>query len=153
VFARLLFLFVAIPLMELVLLLLLTEATNWKFTMLVVLTTGALGAYLAKHQGLIAFRRIRDDISRGQLPTAAALDAVMILFAGVMLLTPGVLTDLAGLSLLIPPVRRRYKAWLVDWLKARFHVQTQTTGEGTKPSIVIDSYVVDSAKSEEKGDT
>jgi hypothetical protein len=104
--------------------------------------------YLAKQQGLIAFRRIREDFARGRLPTAAALDAVMILFAGVMLLTPGVLTDIAGLSLLFPPVRRRYREWLVQWLKSRFPFQPVPSGDG-KPSVVIDSYVVDGNRSEQ----
>jgi UPF0716 protein FxsA len=148
VFARLLFLFVAVPFLELVFLILLTEATDWKFTILLVLATGTLGAFLAKQQGLIAFRRIREDLSRGRLPTAAALDAVMILIAGVMLLTPGVLTDIAGLSLLFPPVRRRYKEWLMQWLKSRFRLKPVQGGEG-KPSVVIDSYVVDSNPSQQ----
>lgn len=147
-FARLLFLFIAIPLLELVFLILLTEVTDWRFTILLVLATGTLGAYLAKQQGLIAFRRIREDFARGRLPTAAALDAVMILFAGVMLLTPGVLTDIAGLSLLFPPVRRRYREWLVQWLKSRFPFQPVPSGDG-KPSVVIDSYVVDGNRSEQ----
>jgi UPF0716 protein FxsA len=146
VFARLLFLFIAIPLLELVFLLLLTEATDWRFTIVLVLATGTLGAYLAKQQGLIAFRRIREDVSRGRLPTSAALDAVIVLFAGVMLLTPGVLTDIAGLSLLFPPVRRRYKEWLVQWLKSRFHVAAP--GVPAKTSVVIDSYVVDGRRAE-----
>jgi UPF0716 protein FxsA len=150
VFARLLFLFVAIPLLELVFLILLKEATNWTFTLLVVLATGTLGAYLTRQQGLIAFRRIREDAARGRLPTAAALDAVMILIAGAMLLTPGVLTDIAGLSLLFPPVRRRYKAWLVDWLKSRFRVASPASGGGP---IVIDSYVVESERSDKRDDS
>jgi UPF0716 protein FxsA len=147
VFARLLFLFIAIPLLELVFLIVLQQTTNWTFTILVVLATGMLGAFLAKQQGLIAYRRIREDLARGRMPAAAALDAVMILIAGVMLLTPGVLTDLAGLSLLLPPVRRRYKEWLVQWLQTRFRIQSPTSDRSQRP-IVIDSYVVDGARSE-----
>jgi UPF0716 protein FxsA len=152
VFARLLFLFLTVPLLEMVFLILLTEATSWAFTLLLVLVTGVLGAYLAKQQGLIAFRRIRDDVARGQLPGAAALDAVMILAAGAFLLSPGVLTDIFGLSLLFPPVRRRYKQWLVAWLRSRFQVRSPGNDRPQRP-VVIDSYVVDSKRSDNESQT
>jgi UPF0716 protein FxsA len=143
VLARLLFLFVALPLLDLVFLLVLTEATSWKFTVLMVLSTGCLGAYLAKQQGFAAWRRIRQDLSQGRMPAAAALDGVLVLAASLLLLTPGVLSDLAGLSLLVPPIRRRYQEWLLHWFKSRFRVTAFfPRGDAAPRSDVIDSYVV-----------
>jgi UPF0716 protein FxsA len=134
---------------ELVLLLLLTEATNWKFTLLMVLSTGFLGAYLAKQQGFAAWRRIREDLSQGRMPAGPVLDGVLILVASALLLTPGVLTDVAGLTLLLPPVRRRYKAWLLEWAKSRFRVETfLSRGDAARRSEVIDSYVVNGSSRE-----
>ena len=146
--ARLLFLFIVVPLIELTLLLLLAEVTNWQFTLLLVLATGFLGALLARQQGLAAFRRVREDLRQTRLPGDSVVDAVLILIAAALLLTPGVLTDAFGLSLLFPPTRRRYKAWLLDWFRRRFRIQTRSTGEGgggrTK---VIDSYVIEGTQS------
>jgi UPF0716 protein FxsA len=147
VLARLLFLFIVIPLIELTLLLLLAEATNWQFTLLLVVVTGGLGALLAKQQGLAAFRRIREDLRQARLPAESVLDAVLILIAATLLLTPGVLTDAFGFTLLIPPLRRRYKNWLLVWLRGRFRIKTRTTGRADGRTEVIDSYVIEGTQS------
>ncbi|MBW3599644.1 MAG: FxsA family protein, partial [Planctomycetes bacterium] len=127
--ARLLFLFIVVPLIELTLLLLLARVTTIEFTLLLVLATGALGALLARQQGLAAFRRIREDIRQGRAPAGSVVDAVLILIAGALLLTPGVLTDAFGLSLLCPPFRRRYKAWMLHWIHSRFRIRTGGAGK------------------------
>jgi UPF0716 protein FxsA len=154
VLARLLFLFVVIPLMELALLLLLAKTTGSLFTILMVLASGALGAYLMKQQGFAAWRRIRGDVSQGRVPAGSGLDGLLILIAGLLLLTPGVLTDVAGLSLLFPPVRRRYKAWLAGWFKSRFRVETFLPRDAKAPrSEVIDSYAVEGSRVETPDDS
>ena len=145
--ARLLFLFIVVPLIELTLLLFMAKATSPTFTLLLVLATGFLGALLARQQGLAAFRRVREDLRQTRLPGDSVVDAVLILIAGALLLTPGVLTDAFGLSLLFPPTRRRYKAWLLDWFRRRFRIQTRSTGEGSGRTKVIDSYVIEGTQS------
>ena len=146
--ARLLFLFIVVPLIELTLLLLLAEVTTWQFALLLVVVSGGLGALLARQQGLAAFRRIRADLRQTRLPAESVLDAVLILVAAALLLTPGVLTDAFGLSLLIPPIRRRYKAWLLDWLRGRFRIKTRTAGRADGRTEVIDSYVIEGTQSQ-----
>lgn len=109
-FARLVFLFVSIPLIELYLLLQLNELTGNAFlTIGLILFTGVVGAWLAKQQGLSTISRIQKATSEGRLPTTELLDGGMILFAAALLLTPGVLTDAFGFSLLIPPCRAFYR--------------------------------------------
>jgi len=142
VLARILFLLIAIPLIDLVLLLLLAEATNWLFTILLILATGIVGAYLARYQGLAAIRRIRSDLAHGQMPAAAVLDAALILLAAIFLLAPGVVTDIVGISLLIPSARRRYGEWIAEWSRSRLR-KARTGAPAGRHSVVIDSYVIE----------
>lgn len=141
--ARLLLLFILVPLVELILLMYLADLTHWWVAAGLVVVTGLVGTLLARSQGVKTYRRIHASISQGQIPTDALIDAAMILVAGALLLTPGMLTDAAGLSLLVPPCRRWYRRRLVKWFRSRFTFQSESS-ESASPanSKVIDSYVV-----------
>ena len=115
-FLRLLLLLTIVPLVELVILLRLAEWLRWDGTIALVLLTGVLGAWLARHEGLKALDRIQTDLAAGVTPAAAVVDGVLILVAGLVLVTPGVLTDLCGFALLVPPIRR----WIGRRLAAAF---------------------------------
>jgi len=117
VLIRLLILFTAVPLLELYILFLLAEAWSWVVTLLVVLGTGMLGAGLARWQGLMTVRRIQAEAAAGRVPTGPMVDGVLILVAGIVLVTPGVLTDIVGLLLLVPPVRGLLRGYLTKWFK------------------------------------
>ena len=150
---KLLLLFTLVPLAELVLLLKLTDVTDWKFTLLLVVITGVVGSLLAKTQGVRAFRRIQEELASGRMPTEPLLDAVMIFIAGALLLTPGLLTDAFGLSLLIPGCRSYYRRRVTQWFKSRFTIKGGTSGgwqSGESRSEVIDSYVIDPPTDEDK---
>ncbi len=141
--ARLLLLFVIVPLVELTLLSILADKTHWWVSVTLVVVTGFIGTLLARSQGAKTYRRIHEAISRGQIPTDALIDAGMILAAGALLLTPGMLTDVLGISLLVPWCRDWYRLRLVRWFRARFTVQTASTAERPAGrSEVVDSYVV-----------
>lgn len=141
--ARLLLLFILVPLVELILLMYLADRTHWWVAVSLVVVTGFTGTLLARSQGVKTYRRIHESMSQGQIPTDALIDAAMILVAGALLLTPGMLTDALGLSLLVPPCRRWYRRRLVRWFRSRFTFQMETS-DGTRQtdSEVIDSYVV-----------
>ena len=117
---RLIFLFVVLPITELVLLLEFARRTSASWAMLLVVLTGLVGYWLARSQGLRTYRRIQSDLLAGQMPTDALLDGMMIFLAGAFLLTPGILTDLAGFSLLIPFSRSYYRRLVLGWVKSRF---------------------------------
>ncbi|EGJ49761.1 FxsA family protein [Desulfocurvibacter africanus] len=104
---RLIILFAAIPLMELYLLLAVGQRLGPVWTIALVLATAALGAYLSKSQGLRTIERMRENMSRGVAPAGELVSGALILLAGVLLLTPGFLTDAVGFCLLIPPLRQR----------------------------------------------
>jgi len=81
-------------------------------TLLLVVLTGATGAYLARLQGLQVMFRVRERLQQGEMPAEDMLDALIIFIAGIVLLTPGLLTDMAGLLLLLPSMRFHFKVWL-----------------------------------------
>jgi len=143
VLARLLLLFILVPLVELILLMFVADQTHWWFAAGLVIVTGIAGTLLARSQGSKAFRRIQTSMSQGQIPTDALIDAAMIFVAGALLLTPGMLTDAVGLSLLVPICRRWYRRRFVRWFRARFTFQAASSDEvGQHDAEVIDSYVV-----------
>lgn len=101
-FFRLFLLFTIVPLVELYLLIVLGRHLGPLPTVALVLLTGALGAALARSQGLATLARVRTEMAEGGLPADALVDGLMILIAGAVLLTPGLLTDLLGFFLLVP---------------------------------------------------
>ncbi len=104
---RLLFLLLAVvPLVEVYLLLAVGRLVGFWPTVAMVLLTGVLGATLAKHEGLRVLNDYRATIAQGRMPEEGLLGAVLILVGGILLVAPGVLTDVTGLLLLFPPTRR-----------------------------------------------
>ncbi len=141
---KLLALFVLVPLAELILLLLLAQRTSFLTTMLVVLGTGVAGTLLARSQGWKTLQIIHSELAQGRIPTDSLLDAALILCAGVLLLTPGLMTDALGLSLLVPTCRRKYRHWLRQWFGRHFRLPSDAFSSSHQRSEIVDSYVVDS---------
>ena len=110
-------LFLFLPLIELALLIEIGSHIGTLATVALILVTGALGAFLARSQGLEALRQLRVETAAGKLPTGPLVDGVVILLAGVVLLTPGVLTDILGFLCLAPVFRNFLKAILLRKLK------------------------------------
>lgn len=97
--------FIAVPLVELAILIYIGNFLGVFNTILLVITTGIVGAMLARRQGFTALSKIRSSIDQGDPPGDDILSAGLILIGGLLLLTPGVLTDLIGFALLIPKTR------------------------------------------------
>ena len=144
-------LFTAVPLIELWLLVQLSSAIGFGETIALVLGTGLAGAALARWQGWQVMRRLQSEMQQGMLPAQALGDGVLILVAGVLLITPGVLTDIVGLGLLIPPIRLVLKKGIQRWLTRRVHVQStgnwQSTNHGSEArprgDEIIDVQVIE----------
>ncbi len=109
-FRTLILLFIAIPLIELYLLLVVGDWIGAWPTVGLVIVTGVIGATLARMQGLKVFGDIQFDLSVGNVPTDNLLSGALVLAAGLLLITPGLLTDVAGFAMLVPSVRRRIVA-------------------------------------------
>ena len=142
-FVRLLFLLTLLPLVELMLLAWLSAQTDWRLTVLFVLGTGALGAWLIRWQGWRAWRNIRQELARGEAPTESIQDAFLVLVAGLLLITPGVLTDVVGVLLLVPPFRRLVGKWSRRRWRTMFTVRTFGATDGWKPGGDSDDTVID----------
>jgi UPF0716 protein FxsA len=107
--ARLLALFIFVPLLDLAILVRVGQWLGFWPTMGIVVVTGTVGALLARSQGLGVIRGIRTEMSVGQIPSSRLLDGLLVLVGGTLLLTPGLLTDAVGFALLLPPSRRLVK--------------------------------------------
>lgn len=125
---RLLLLFVLTPLVELWLLMLVSEHLGAGTTIGMVLVTGFVGASLARNQGLQTWMTIQRESQQGKLPAASLVDAMMIFVSGVLLITPGILTDIVGFSLLIPPVRVFLRNHFRDSIKVQASASVQGFG-------------------------
>lgn len=109
---RVMLLFTLVPLVELSLLIESGRRIGFGATIAIVIITGILGAYLAKYEGFRIIFRIRRELSAGRLPTEELLDGVIILSGGLLLLTPGLITDAIGFLALIPLTRSHIKRYL-----------------------------------------
>jgi len=117
---RLLLLFTLVPLIELSLLIEIGKRINVWPTIGLVIVTGIVGAALAKYEGLRTWNHIRADLNAGRLPADKLVDALLILVAGVLLVTPGIITDTIGFLLLLPPVRKLVRQRLKKRFQSRF---------------------------------
>lgn len=88
-------------------------------TILLIIATGIAGAWLAKKQGLEAIRKVQQEMSFGKIPGESILDGLCILVGGLLLLTPGFVTDLTGFILLIPSTRKFVKPLLQKAISKR----------------------------------
>ncbi|MEM7312668.1 MAG: FxsA family protein [Planctomycetota bacterium] len=148
-FGILLILFVCLPFAELALLMAMAEQFSWQATFALVVFTGILGAALARWQGFLTLQKIQNELAAQRMPKDSLMDAGMILVAAALLLTPGIMTDAFGFSLLFPPCRILYRTLIARWAKGRFKFQTVGFGPQGGHSAphgdqVIDSYVVES---------
>jgi UPF0716 protein FxsA len=118
-FAQLFALFLIIPLVELYLLIKIGGIIGAFNTVLIIFTTATLGAYLAKSQGLLVLRQIREATNQGYMPGNELLHGLFVLIGGFALLTPGFLTDALGLSMLVPQIREIYVRLAKKMLKKK----------------------------------
>ena len=148
VLMRLVLLFIAVPLTELFLLLWVSSQTSAVFTFAMVITTGMVGATVARQQGWQTWKRIQEQLAAGQAPASEMVDGLLILVAGALLITPGILTDLFGFLLLVPTGRSYLKRAASEWLKARAVVRfggvSQNPADGPRaPSAAAGDTVID----------
>jgi len=127
-------LFILVPLAELAVIIAVGKAVGVLATLLMLLAFSLFGAWLAKREGLAAWRRFQLAMAEGRVPTREVADGAMILLAGALLLTPGFLTDLVGLVLLVPPSRALARRWAPALARRRaFRRRTRITVTGPGP--------------------
>ena len=112
--------FTIIPIIEIYLLIEIGSIFGALVAVTLVILTGFLGAFLARVQGLQTFYQIQESLRQGRMPSGELLDALLIVIAGLVLLTPGFLTDSAGFILLIPATRKSIKYWMRRQIELRY---------------------------------
>ena len=106
----------AFPLLELAVLIKVGQAIGFWSTVLLLALTSAVGGYIVYRQGLSAARRAMAAAAEGRPPVEPVVDSVLLTLAGMLLLLPGLISDVVALLLLVPPVRRALARWALSRL-------------------------------------
>ena len=147
-FGKLLLRFILVPLAELYLFMTLGSELGFGNTILIIILTAFLGAALTKSQGRMAMAKFHEATAAGQIPAKEALNGILILIAGAVLITPGFLTDTVGFLLLVPPVRSLVASALEKRFKGKIQfvapaMPTQPPQESKPKSKLDDGNVID----------
>ncbi len=111
--------FLILPTLELYLLIKIGSIIGAFKTVVIIIGTGFLGAYLAKKEGLAILRNIKKCLERGEMPAYHLIEGLLVLIAGVMLLTPGFLTDIFGFLMLFPGSRQIFIKMMINYLNRK----------------------------------
>ncbi|MEE9416785.1 MAG: FxsA family protein [Acidimicrobiales bacterium] len=121
-FGPLLLLFLVVPLVELFLIVQVSQSLGVLETIVLLILVSVIGAWLVRREGLSVMRRVQDQLNAGKMPTNALIDGAMILGGGALMLTPGFLTDAVGISLLLPPIRALLRPIVAKAVKSRVQI-------------------------------
>ena len=119
--------FILMPLAELAVLFKVHEYVGLGKTLALVIFTGIAGAVLARAEGMHVVLAMQRDLAEGRMPAPRLMDGVMILAAGLLLITPGLITDTVGFLLLVPAVRTTIRGRLRDKLEAKLREGSVTS--------------------------
>jgi len=134
-------LFIVVPIAELAVVIQVGQEIGVAWTVAILVADSILGAFLMRTQGRVAWRRFNEAVQAGRVPAREVLDGGLVMFGGLLLLTPGFITDFLGLLLLIPPTRALVRAVLAKRLTQRMIVSM--TAPRKRPDDVIDGTAVD----------
>ena len=127
---------VGLPLVEVAVFIAVATAIGLLPTLAVAIVLALGGVRLVQRQGLAAARRAQAQMARGEIPGGAAFDGLCLSLAGMLLLIPGLLTDVFGLALLLPPVRGLLRRWLLS------HVRVAASMARAAPGVIEGEFVV-----------
>lgn len=128
-------LFIVFPIVEILVLVQFGQSFGFWWTVLLILSTGIAGTLVLQHQGFQVMNRTMEALSAGRPPIGPVVDGAFIMLAGVLLITPGIISDVMGALLLVPWIRHRVAAWSVRQALKAGRVQVDifsrrtTTGE------------------------
>ena len=118
--------FLVVPIAELYVILKVGDTIGIGWTVLLLVVDSILGSVLLKTQGRAVWRRFNRELERGRMPHREAIDGVLVIFGGAFLLTPGFISDIVGVLLLVPPTRAVIRGIVIRRLGKRF--VTSVTG-------------------------
>lgn len=121
----LLLIILVVPLAEIYLLLQVGSFIGAVPTVILVIFTAVLGSFLLRQQGFTTFRRFQESLAKGEVPAYEIVEGPLILLGGLLLLTPGFITDIMGIVCLIPPLRKKVAQYVIE----HYMIQTGSFGE------------------------
>ena len=145
----LLLVMIAVPLMEIAVFIQIGGWIGLVPTLATVVVTALIGTALLRHQGLSTLMKARESLALGRFPVSEVFDGLCLVFAGALLLTPGVVTDAVGFLLFVPALRALLRQWLGRLLLASGRVQTWSDGRpdprsgSSGPTVIEGDYEVD----------
>ncbi len=116
-------LFIVVPIAELYVIIQVGQEIGALPTIGILVADSIVGSLLLRSQGRLAWRRFNEALSAGRVPAREVLDGAMVIFGGAFLITPGFLTDVVGILLLLPPTRAVARRALVGVFSRRFVVR------------------------------
>lgn len=122
-------LFVVVPLAELYVIYTVGDAIGILPTLAILVADSLLGSWLLKMQGRAVWRRFNETLRAGRVPTREIVDGVLVIFGGAFLITPGFITDVVGVLLLLPPTRSLFRRGL----QRQFERRAVEVGGGAPP--------------------
>jgi UPF0716 protein FxsA len=129
--------FILVPIAELYVIIKVGGVIGVLPTLALLLADAVLGSMLLRHQGRAAWIRFNRALAEGRLPHKEVFDGVLVIIGGTLLLTPGFLTDILGLILLIPPTRALVRGMSAGWVRRRMAMGGGATiftfGTGPRP--------------------
>jgi UPF0716 protein FxsA len=135
-------LFIAVPIAELAVIIQVGQAIGIWWTIALLIADSLLGTWLMRHQGRASWRRFNEAVQVGRVPAREVLDGALVIFGGALLLTPGFITDILGLFLLLPPTRAVVRGILTRRLAHRM-VASATRGPTTPGHFDVEGTAVD----------
>jgi UPF0716 protein FxsA len=118
-------LFIIIPIIEIALLIQVSNVIGGFSTIALVVITAILGAKMVKTQGMGALQNVQTQMAQGQMPAKELFTGICVVIAGVLLLTPGIMTDVLGFLLLTPAIRNKLAAGLASQATVRMSASMQ----------------------------
>ncbi|MGI5863196.1 MAG: FxsA family protein [Myxococcales bacterium] len=132
--AKLVLLFTVLPFVELYLLVLIGERIGAWPTVGIVVASGVAGALLARRAGLRVVRSWRDALAQGRAPESSVVEGLLALLGAALLVVPGVISDVAGVVLLVPPTRKIVAGRLQKRVASRFHLRPMPRSADRRPA-------------------
>jgi UPF0716 protein FxsA len=138
--------FIAVPVLEIYVIIQVGQVIGAWWTILLLVVDGVVGSWLVKHEGRRAWRALRAALEAGRMPSTELADGMLILVGGTLMISPGFVTDVVGVLLILPftrPLGRRVLTRFVNRrLRGRVQVMTATPRTARRPGTGPDGTVV-----------
>ena len=119
-FSKILALFILVLLIDLFILIKLGQYIGFWYTIAIIIIAGIIGAVMVMREGLSVIQRVKKDLGQGIVPGRQLLNGLLLLIGGVLLIAPGIITDVAGFMLIIPGSRDKFVEMIISYLRSRF---------------------------------